>query len=311
MRALVTRDYGAPLEVADVPQPEHGRDQVLVRVGSSSVNGFDVAVAAGYLRAMMPHTFPAVLGKDFAGRVQAVGADVVGFAPGDAVFGVLMEPEIGRGSIAEFAVANTEVGLTHRPAGVDVARAGALALAGGTAHSGLAALNLGAGDTLLVFGATGGVGSLAVQLARSAGVRVLATYRDEAGSGHLRSLGVEHVIDAGRDDWADQVFATVDGGVGAAFHLGGDLDSVAAVVRLGGKLATAAARPEPDAYADRGLEVIPVMADVSAGVLHDLAAEVAAGRLDVPISTSFSLEESPAAFAAFGEAKRGKIGLTV
>jgi hypothetical protein len=103
----------------------------------------------------------------------------------------------------------------------------------------------------------------------------------------------------------------VDGGVGAAFHLGGDLDSVAAVVRLGGKLATAAARPEPDAYADRGLEVIPVMADVSAGVLHDLAAEVAAGRLDVPISTSFSLEESPAAFAAFGEAKRGKIGLSV
>jgi NADPH:quinone reductase-like Zn-dependent oxidoreductase len=102
MRAIVINDFGAPPTVSDLPQPQPEAGEVLVRVRASSLNGFDAATAAGRLKDMMEHRFPVVLGKDFAGTVEAVGDDVTRFAVGDEVFGVVMKPFLGDGGLGEY-----------------------------------------------------------------------------------------------------------------------------------------------------------------------------------------------------------------
>ena len=100
-----------------MPKPEPGPGEVLVRVRASSVNGFDVAVAAGRLKGMMEHRFPVVLGKDFAGVVEALGEGATRFAPGDEVFGVVMKPYLGDGGFGEYVVVGEQYGIARVPDG--------------------------------------------------------------------------------------------------------------------------------------------------------------------------------------------------
>src|SRR5438552_17005861 len=95
MRAIATTDFGAPATLVEIPAPEPAEGEILVRVQSSSINGFDLSVASGRLQGMMEHRFPVVLGKDFAGTVETIGPGVEDFAEGDTVFGVRMKPELG------------------------------------------------------------------------------------------------------------------------------------------------------------------------------------------------------------------------
>lgn len=143
-----------------------------MKVTVSSGNGFDAVTAAGHLQGMMEHRFPLVVGKDFAGVVEAVGEGVANFAAGDAVFGVVMKPFLGTGSLAEYVTVPAGYGIAHVPAGLDIKDAGALGLAGTAAFDSLNALDIAQGETVLVSGATGGVGALAVQLAAASGVPV-------------------------------------------------------------------------------------------------------------------------------------------
>lgn len=101
LRAIALSDFGAAPTLHDLPVPQTGAGEILVRVRASSVNGFDVAVVAGYLKGMMEHRFPVVLGKDFAGTVESVGPGASRFATGDPVFGVVMKPVLGDGTLNE------------------------------------------------------------------------------------------------------------------------------------------------------------------------------------------------------------------
>src|SRR5688572_4095007 len=172
MRAIVTDDFGAPPTLADLPVPEAGEREVLVRVQASSLNGFDLSVAGGNLRGVMEHRFPVVLGKDFAGTVEALGPGVDSLDVGDRVFGVLVKDELGDGAFGEYLTA--PVTYTARiPSGLDVATAGAVALAGTAAVDAVAAAEVAGGDTVLVSGATGGAGAIALQLVKAGGGRVI------------------------------------------------------------------------------------------------------------------------------------------
>src|ERR1035437_1765255 len=233
MLAMVTDDYGAPLRLAERPRPEPVSCEVQVRV--ASVNGFDVAVAAGRLRGMMEHSFPAGLGKDFAGTVEAIGEGVSGFAAGDRVFGVVMKPMVRDGSFAQYITVPEAIGIAPLPDRLDVPVAGALGLAGTAAIQALDALQLGAGELVLVAGATGGVGALAVQLAAAIGAVVIATGQPGPDQKFLRELGATHVVDY-REDLAGAVRALAPEGVDAALHLAGDGSQLAALVRPGGRL---------------------------------------------------------------------------
>src|SRR2546430_4577757 len=126
MRAIATTDFGAPATLVEIPAPEPAEGEILVRVASSSINGFDLSVAAGYLQGMMEHRFPVVLGKDFAGTVELVSPGVSCFAVGEPVFGVVMKPVLGDGAFGEYVTVPEGLGIARRPDGLDVASAGVL-----------------------------------------------------------------------------------------------------------------------------------------------------------------------------------------
>jgi len=240
MRAMVIKSFGGTdvFEPRDLPRPVPGPGEVLVRVVASGTNPVDAKIrAAGSWARIQP---PAVLGYDAAGVVEEVGPGVTDFKRGDEVF---YTPEIfgtQLGTYAEFSAVPARI-VARKPAKADFVAAAAIPLAGGTAYEAIVRrLAVGPGDTVLIHGGAGGVGSFAVQLARAAGARVLAT----AGTQNqetLRRLGADVAIDYTREDAAERALADTGGrGVDAVFDTaGGDLvaRSVPAT-RPGGRLAT-------------------------------------------------------------------------
>ncbi|MEK0099539.1 alcohol dehydrogenase catalytic domain-containing protein, partial [Streptomyces sp. A475] len=239
MRALTVNEVPSAPTVAEVEAPRPEAGELLVKVAVSSVNGFDAATAAGYLQGMMEHRFPLVVGKDFAGIIEALGEGVEGFAVGEAVFGVVNKPFLGTGSLAEYVTVPAASGVAHVPAGLDLAEAGALGLAGAAAFDSLSALDLGKGETVLVSGATGGVGALAVQLAAARGAKVIATARPGAESDFVTGLtGTDTQVVDFTGDLVAQVRALAPAGLDAVLHLAGDGAALAGMLTPGGRLAS-------------------------------------------------------------------------
>jgi NADPH:quinone reductase-like Zn-dependent oxidoreductase len=253
----------------------------------------------------MEHRFPVVLGKDFAGTVDAVGDGAARFAVGDEVFGVVMKPVVGDGAFGEYLTVGEQYGIARVPAGLDLAAAGALGLAGTAALGAMDAVAPRAGETVLICGATGGVGAIAIQYAVAAGARVIATARPGPEAEFVRELGADHVVDY-TGDLTTQVRAVAPDGVSAAVHLAGDGAQVADLLASGGRLAsTLGLGPEqhPGATA--------IMANPDPATLDRLAADAASGRLRVPISRSYQLTEVPKALADFSAGTLGKLGVTL
>jgi NADPH2:quinone reductase len=220
MKAVATTDFGAPATVIDLPDPKPAEGEILVRVAASSINGFDLSVAKGALKGMMEHRFPVVLGKDFAGTVEAAGAGVTDLNVGDAVFGVVMKAELGDGAFGEH-VTSPAAFAAKIPSGVDTATAGALGLAGTAAYDAVEAIAAQHGETVLVSGATGGVGVIAVQFLRARGVRVVATASTDDEIAFVRNHGADDVGDY-RGDVLAAVGETHPDGVDAVLHFAGD-----------------------------------------------------------------------------------------
>ncbi|MER5757237.1 NADP-dependent oxidoreductase [Streptomyces sp. NPDC002088] len=310
MRAVALKEVPASPAVAEVDAPRPEAGELLVKVAVSSVNGFDAATAAGYLQGMMEHRFPLVVGKDFAGTVEELGEGVEGFAVGDTVFGVVMKPFLGTGSLAEYVAVSAGYGVAHVPAGLDIRDAGALGLAGTAAFDSLTALGVAKGETMLVSGATGGVGALAVQLAAATGARVIATARPGAEADFITGLtdaDVAVVDFAG--DLAAQVRALAPEGFDAIMHLAGDGAELAGLLKPGGRIASTVGLTQ-EAVTGQDVTVHGVMADANAQTLTALAEKAASGTLRVPVTAIFPLEQAADAFAAFGAGTLGKIAVT-
>jgi NADPH:quinone reductase-like Zn-dependent oxidoreductase len=309
MRAVALHAVPAAPEITDLPTPKPDAGEVLVRVAAASVNGFDVATTAGMLQGMMEHRFPLVLGKDFAGIVEAVGDPTSRLAAGDAVFGVVMKPFLGTGSLAEYVTVSEAHGITTVPDGVSLSDAGALGLAGTAALNAIEALALSDGEPVLIVGATGGVGAIAVQYAAAAGAHVIATARPGTESGFVRELGASDVVDY-TGDLAAQVRAIAPDGVPAALHLAGDGAQVADLLAPGGRLASTLGFG-PEALAGRKATATAVMANPDPATLGRLAADVAAGRVRVPVTHAYPLQQAPQALRDFADGALGKLAITV
>ncbi|MFB4269272.1 NADP-dependent oxidoreductase [Nonomuraea sp. GTA35] len=310
MRAVTLNSVPETPALAELPTPQPEAGEVLVKVAGSSVNGFDLSVAAGYLQQMMEHRFPLVVGKDFAGTVEALGEGVEGFAVGQAVFGVVMKPFLGPGAMAEYLTVPAGYGIAPLPEGLAAAEASALGLAGTAALDSLNAVAPAEGETVLVSGATGGVGALAVQLAAARGVRVIATARPGAEADFVTGLtGTEVELVDYSGDLPAQVRALAPEGVDAVLHLAGDGVELAGLLRRGGRLASTLGLA-PDAVPGVEVTVHTIMADPNQQTLTELATQAAARVLRVPVTATYPLEQAPEAFAAFGAGTLGKIAVT-
>jgi NADPH:quinone reductase-like Zn-dependent oxidoreductase len=309
MRAFVLPDFKRQPTLADIPTPEAGPSEVLVRVRASSLNGFDLSVAAGMLRGMMEYRFPVVLGKDFAGTIAAVGADATRFAVGDQVFGVVMKPYLHDGAFGEYLAVAEGYGITRMPEGLGVNQAGALGLAGAGAWDSVEAVAPAAGEAILISGASGGVGAMAVQLAAARGATVIGTAKPGEDTAFVRDLGAGHVVDY-TDDLAAQVRAIRPGGVEAVIHLAGDAPQLADLLVPGGRFASTLGVGS-DQLVGRDVRATAVMANPEAATLDRLAADVVAGRLRVPIQRTYRLEELGQAMADFAAGTHGKLAVSV
>jgi len=310
VRAVAVESVPATPQVSDVQAPRPEAGEVLVQVASASVNGFDLSVAAGYVQGMMEHRFPLVLGKDFAGTITELGEGVEGFAVGDQVFGVVMKPVLQVGTLAQYATVPAAYGLARIPQGLSVQDAGALGLAGTAALNSLDAAQVSEGDTVLVSGATGGVGALAVQLAAARGARVIATARPGAETDFLTGLTDSeiHIVDY-TGDLDPQVRAIAPEGVDVVLHLAGEGVELAGLLGKGGRIASTRGLT-PDAVEVQDVTVHPIMADPNGQTLTALAEKAAAGELRVPVTATYPLEQAHEAFAAFGAGTLGKIAVT-
>ena len=309
MRAVVTTGFGSPAEIIELDLPEPAEGEVRVRVHAASVNGFDLAVAAGYLKDMTEHRFPVVLGKDFAGTVDAVGAGVTGYAAGDRVFGVVTKPYLGDGSFAEYVTVAASVGLAQLPSSIDFFQGGALGLAGAAAVAAVDAARLAAGQTVLVAGATGGVGNQVVQLAAGAGGHVIATAHSDEEKTLVTELGASELVDYATDVAAAVRAAHADG-VDAVVHLAGDPASLLAALRDGGVFVSTLIM-SPEQVPAETATVVPIMANPDAATLDRLADNHLKGRSRVHIERSYGLDETPAAIADFGKGTLGKLVIAV
>jgi NADPH:quinone reductase len=280
----------------DLPEPRSGAGEVLVRVHTSSVNGVDVFIAAGGLKGMAEYEFPVTIGRDFAGVVEAVGADVSSYSVGDELFGYVphVNPTVHDGSWAERIVVPQDDWGVPKPDSVDMAAAGAAPLAAITALAAYDSLSPKAGDRVLVVGATGGVGSFFVQLASATGAHVIAPALPE-DEDYLRGLGVTDVIP--RDERPEDVDAILDV-VSQAPNTSG--------LKEGGRLAS------PLGAAGEGAGRFNLMAISTPANVRRVAELLDSGALRVPIQRSCPVEQAGEALQAFADSHRqGKLGVTI
>jgi NADPH:quinone reductase-like Zn-dependent oxidoreductase len=310
MRASALSDFTSQPSVMDLPNPEPGPGEVLVRVQASSLNGIDLATAGGMLQGMIDFQFPVVLGKDFAGTIEALGPGADRFAVGDPVFGVVFNPTpLNTRSFAEFVAVPEAPNIASIPAGLDVSQAGSLGLAGTAALQAVEAVSPSLGDFVLISGATGGVGAFAVQLAAAGGATVIATARPGREAEFVQNLGAAHAVDY-TGDLAATVRAIRPNGVDAAIHLAGDFLVLADLLVPNGRLSSTLG-VGPEQLGGRAIVATSIMASPDVATLERLAADVVAGRLRVPIQQSYSLEDAGQAMVDFGAGTLGKLGITV
>lgn len=302
MRAVRFDEYGGVdvLQLAEVPAPVPGPGQALVGVKAAGINPGEAKIRDGLLHSRFPAVFPSGEGSDFAGIVTQTGPEVTSFTAGDEIIGFTDN----RASHAEYVLAEAE-NLTAKPPAVPWEVAGSLFVAGATAYAAVRAVGLGEGDTVVVSGAAGGVGSIAVQLARLAGATVIGL-ASEPNHEWLAAHGVIPVsYGDGAADRIRQAAAHVD-----AFVDTFGADYVELALELGvepSRIDTIANFTAPEKY---GVKAEGSAAGASAAVLAELANLIAAGKLEVPIAAAFPLAQVREAYELLASGHvRGKIVL--
>jgi NADPH:quinone reductase-like Zn-dependent oxidoreductase len=302
MRAVQYDEFGGVdvLRVAEVPVPEPGPDEVLVEVAAAGTNPGEAYVREGRYAKRWPSTFPSGQGSDFAGTVRALGPGVAAVAVGDEVFGWTD----ARASQAEYVVAPARQVL-QKPTELAWAQAGALHVVGATAWAAVRAVDPRPGETVVVSAAAGGVGALAVQLARRTGATVVGI-ASEANHGWLRAQGVTPV--AHGDGLVDRIRAAAptvhafidlfgDGYVDAALALGVPSERIDTIIDFA-------------AAEEHGVKVDGNAVGARPEVLAELAALLAKGELELPVAASYPLERVQDAYRDLERRHtRGKIVL--
>lgn len=299
MRAVAVAQFRAAPELMELRAPSFRANEMLVRVEFAGINPFDWKIADGLFAGSRPHVFPLVLGVDASGVVEASGPAVRRFPVGTRIFGQFLHDPVGTGTYAELAPVPEGIAVTEVPPDVTTQEAAALPTAGMTALASLDALDLPPGSSLVIVGASGGVGSFATELAAAKGVRVTAVARAYSAA-RLRAIGAVDVVDSGTNDPQTSIMRAHPKGVDGLLDLMSDgpgLARWASVVRRGGAVATTTYSADAAALRSAGVRGTNIDLQPTAGLLQRLAHEIAAHHLKVPLERTVTLAESPAALA--------------
>jgi NADPH:quinone reductase-like Zn-dependent oxidoreductase len=302
-RAVRFNQYGDidVLQVVEVDRPIPGPGQVLVRVKAAGINPGEASIRKGLFAERWPSTFPSGQGSDLAGVVEEIGPDVTNVAPGDEVIGFTEN----RASQAELVLVDANH-LVPRPPNVSWEQAGALFVVGTTAYAAVRSVSLSAGDTVVVSGAAGGVGSVAVQLARNAGAKVIGL----ASASNHKWLTDHGVIPVAYGDGVEDRIRAASGGKVDAFidTFGGGYVELA--LKLGVPKNRIDTIIDFAAAAKYGVKTEGNAQAATPDVLAQLAGQLAAGRLEIPIAKVYPLGEVREAYRDLEQRHtRGKIVL--
>jgi NADPH:quinone reductase-like Zn-dependent oxidoreductase len=310
MKAVTIDRFGGPevLQVREMPIPTPGPREVLIRLDSAGIGVWDPEIRAGELELGAATKFPRIIGNDGAGTVAAVGESAQRFKPGDRVYAFGMDG----GFYAEY-VAVQEQDVAPVPAGMSSREAGALGADGIAALRGLEdQLRLRAGESLMIFGASGGVGHIAVQLAKRMRARVLAVASGADGVDLVRRLGADRAIDGRREDVGDAARLFAPQGLDAALVVAGaqGLDAALEHVKPGGRVAYPnGVEPAPRVQSDIALRPYDGTADREA--FDRLNRWIGDAPFHVELGRTYRLEDAVAAHAHLGEHHLGKVAFEI
>jgi NADPH2:quinone reductase len=315
MRAVTLNRFGGPevLESQHVPVPELDADEVLIRLEIAGLGEWDAFEREGGYAEMLgtEPTFPYILGSEGSGRVAAVGAGVKDFHPGEAVYAsAFLNPK--GGFYAEYVAVKTEQ-VSLIPEGMTAKQAGVMSGVALTALRGLEdTLRLGAGEGFAIVGASGGMGHLAMQLAKRLGARVIAVASGEDGVALTKRLGADHALDGRKDDVVSTILTFLPEGLDAALLLAGGetAEAVRETLREGGRAAWPhGIHPEPEARA--GSELLTFNGGFDRDLFARFKGLTEQRPLEVHVGRVFPLSQAAAAQEALKAHHLGKFALRI
>src|SRR4029077_18799304 len=315
MKTVVIDRFGGlnEMKIRELPVPELDANEILVRVEAAGVGVWDPAEREGYFAKEfnLSPKFPIILGSDGAGTVEAVGEKVSRFKKGDRVYGIsFLSP---KGGFYAEQVVMKETHAARIPGKLSATQAGAMAVDAVTAYTGLeSTLHLKSGESILVFGASGGIGHIAVQLAQRMGARVLAVASGQDGVTLVKRLGADKVIDGHSDDIATVARAFSPKGIDAALLTAGGAgaEKCLTTLRSGGRVAhpNGVELPQKD---HPGITVQTYNGETQHPPFEQINRLIESGPFDIVVAKTFSLEQAADAQRALDNHYLGKLAITL
>ncbi len=310
MKAAQINDYGdaSVVKVTDIDKPTINNDQVLVEVHASSLNPFDTMVRTGYLKEAVPLQLPVTLGGDIAGIISEIGENVENLSVGDKVYGQANVVAGNSGALAEYAATSYKQ-VAKMPESLDFEQAASLPLVGVSAWQAIVShINLQSGQKILINGGSGGIGTVAIQIAKHLGAYVAATAADD-GLEYVKELGADEVIDYKSQDFSeilrdyDAVFDTA----------GGDsLDKILTILKPGGIAVSMAGQPNEDKAKELQVTAIGQSTHVTTEALTSLKELIESGVVTPHVDKVFNLDDISEAFTVRESGKvKGKVVIKI
>jgi len=293
MKAVVINEFGGTdvLKISEIPIPEPQEGEVLVKIKAIGINPVDVKIRQGFLQSRAIHQLPIILGWDFSGVVEKNGFGARRFKQGDEVFSYCRRPIIKNGTYAEY-IAVPECYITNKPKNISFEEAASIPLVSLTAYQSIfSSAKLKEGETILILGASGGVGTSAIQLAKSVNAKVIGL-ASKKNHDYIKSIGADEVIDYQEGDFRETLKLMYPNGVDLVFDCvgGATFEKGLDCVKKGGRIATIL-MPNQELLKGRELEFYYVFVEANVSQLNHIKELIEAGKLKPFVSEVYSLDD--------------------
>jgi NADPH:quinone reductase-like Zn-dependent oxidoreductase len=310
MKAVAVNEFKAIPQVMDLPEPTVKEGSIKIKLTAAGLNPFDWKTIDGIMKDHMPHVFPLIIGADGAGVVTEAGTGVTRFKTGDKVYGQMLHSPVGEGSYAEYVVIPETAAVAMAPETISLEDAAAAPTAGMTGIQLLEKAKLQSGQSVLLIGASGGVGSFTTQLANAKGIRVIATVSSATQAERLTALGAATTINYKESSLEEAVRKLYPDGVDALIDLIGnaeDFHKMTTLVKPEGYALTTQFVANKESLKAQHLHGGNFETKGSSATLDALRKVIDAGEVDIPVDRKISMEQAPAAIAESRQLKsKGK-----